>query len=113
MSSVEPLTIRVSDAELQRLSTKLTTASFPDELEESSWDYGARLADVKRLTAYWKDGFDWPQTLGKGLADSLVGLLAWMYEKVHDWTDDYAWEDEENSTWLSIYWFFTAGPAAA
>lgn len=28
-----------------------------------------------------------PQTLGYSLADSPVGLLAWILEKLHDWTD--------------------------
>ena len=36
-----------------------------------------------------------PQTLGYSLADSPVGLLAWIYEKLVDWTDEYAWEDDE------------------
>lgn len=36
-----------------------------------------------------------PQTLGHSLADSPVGLLAWIYEKLHNWTDDYPWEDDE------------------
>lgn len=34
-----------------------------------------------------------PQTAGYGLHDSPVGLLAWIYEKLHDWTDDYPWTD--------------------
>lgn len=54
-----------------------------------------------------------PQTLGYLLADSPVGLLAWIYEKLHDWTDNYPWTDEEICTWVSIYWFSAAGPAAA
>ena len=36
-----------------------------------------------------------PQTLGYALADSPVGLLAWIYEKLVEWTDDYAWTDDE------------------
>jgi hypothetical protein len=28
-----------------------------------------------------------PQTLGYGLADSPVFLLAWLIEKLHDWSD--------------------------
>ena len=36
-----------------------------------------------------------PQTLGYSLADSPIGLLAWIYEKLHNWTDDYPWEDDE------------------
>lgn len=54
-----------------------------------------------------------PQTLGYSLTDSPVGLLAWIYEKMHDWTDHYAWTADEILTWVSIYWFSTAGPAAA
>lgn len=53
-----------------------------------------------------------PQTLGYGVADSPVGLLAWIYEKLHDWTDAYPWTDDEVCTWISVFWFSTAGPAA-
>lgn len=54
-----------------------------------------------------------PQTIGYALTDSPVGLLAWIYEKLHDWTDAYPWTDDEILTWVSIYWFSTAGPAAS
>ncbi|KAI0065050.1 alpha/beta-hydrolase [Artomyces pyxidatus] len=54
-----------------------------------------------------------PQTLGYALADSPVALLAWIYEKLVSWTDAYQWEDDEVLTWLSIYWFSRAGPAAS
>lgn len=53
-----------------------------------------------------------PQTLGYGLTDSPVALLSWIYEKLHDWTDSYPWTDDEVLTWVSIYWFSTAGPTA-
>ncbi|KAI0300685.1 alpha/beta-hydrolase [Multifurca ochricompacta] len=54
-----------------------------------------------------------PQTLGHSLADSPVGLLAWIYDKLVQWTDSYPWTDEEILTWISIYWFSRAGPAAS
>jgi hypothetical protein len=54
-----------------------------------------------------------PQTLGYGLADSPVACLSWIYEKLHDWADNYPWTDDEVCTWVSIYWFSTAGPAAS
>ncbi|KAF8957260.1 Alpha/Beta hydrolase protein [Flammula alnicola] len=54
-----------------------------------------------------------PQTLGYSLADSPVGLLAWIYEKLVNWTDEYPWEDDEVLTWISLYWFSTGGPAAS
>lgn len=54
-----------------------------------------------------------PHTLGFALADSPVALLAWVYEKLHDWTDAYAWTDDEVLTWIGIYAFSTAGPDAS
>jgi hypothetical protein len=42
-----------------------------------------------------------PQTLGYGLADSPVGMLAWIYDKLVQWTDSYPWTDEE-SAYLSL-----------
>ncbi|KAH9979829.1 alpha/beta-hydrolase [Russula compacta] len=54
-----------------------------------------------------------PQTLGYNLADSPVGMLAWIYEKLVQWSDFYPWTDEEVLTWVSIYWFSRAGPAAS
>jgi len=39
-----------------------------------------------------------PQTLGYSLADSPVGMLAWIYEKLVTWTDSYPWEDDEGWT---------------
>lgn len=53
-----------------------------------------------------------PQTLSYAFADSPVALLAWIYEKLHDWTDGYPWTDDEILTWISIYWFSTAGSNA-
>ena len=53
-----------------------------------------------------------PSTLGFALADSPVALLAWIYEKLHDWTDNYPWTDDEILIWISVYQFSKAGPAA-
>ncbi|KAF4574429.1 hypothetical protein EYR40_005847 [Pleurotus pulmonarius] len=64
-------------------------------------------------TGYGRQQGTKPQTLGYGLADSPVGLLAWIYEKLREWTDEYPWEDDEVLTWVSIYWFSRAGPAAS
>ena len=36
-----------------------------------------------------------PQTLGYGLTDSPIGLLAWIYEKLVAWSDSYPWSDDE------------------
>uniref|UniRef100_A0A8H7XQQ2 Epoxide hydrolase N-terminal domain-containing protein n=1 Tax=Psilocybe cubensis TaxID=181762 RepID=A0A8H7XQQ2_PSICU len=62
---------------------------------------------------YFSEQATQPQTIGYSLADSPVGLLAWIYEKLVNWTDDYSWDDDEVLTWVSIYWFSTAGPVAS
>ncbi|RXW18152.1 hypothetical protein EST38_g7707 [Candolleomyces aberdarensis] len=53
------------------------------------------------------------QTLGYSLDDSPVGLLAWIYEKLVNWSDGYSWTDDEVLTWISVYWFSKSGPAAS
>ena len=51
--------LSVPDADLELLREKLQITRFPDEIEDAKWDYGVPLADVKRLTARWANGFDW------------------------------------------------------
>ncbi|KAG1793534.1 Alpha/Beta hydrolase protein [Suillus plorans] len=62
---------------------------------------------------YYNEQSTQPQTLGYSLADSPVGLLAWIYEKLVLWTDNYNWSDDEVLTWISLYWFSRDGPAAS
>lgn len=59
MNPITPFQIAVPDSHLQSLHQKLSLASFPDELDSADWDMGCPLSEMKRLTAYWKDGFDW------------------------------------------------------
>lgn len=59
MASVTPFKLAMSNDRLDALHRKLELTEFPDELDGAGWDYGAPLADVKRLTAYWKNDFDW------------------------------------------------------
>ncbi|KAF8957259.1 Alpha/Beta hydrolase protein [Flammula alnicola] len=68
---------------------------------------------MKSGTGYFKEQSTQPQTLGYSLTDSPVGLLAWIYEKLVNWSDSYPWDDDEVLTWVSIYWFSAAGPAAS
>ncbi|KAF8890005.1 Alpha/Beta hydrolase protein [Gymnopilus junonius] len=67
----------------------------------------------QKSSGYFEEHATQPQTIGYSLADSPVGLLAWIYEKLVTWTDSYPWEDDEVLTWISIYWFSRAGPAAS
>jgi hypothetical protein len=51
--------ISVTDEQLSVLQQKLDLVVLPDELDESGWDYGVPLSDVKRLVERWKSGYDW------------------------------------------------------
>ena len=53
-----------------------------------------------------------PQTIGYGLADSPVLQLAWIAEKVHEWTDLPVDRDQLLTT-VSLYWFTGSGATAA
>ncbi|KAF7314035.1 EHN domain-containing protein [Mycena chlorophos] len=73
-----------------------------------------RTRDLDRTaTGYFKIQSTKPQTLGYSLADSPVGLLGWIYEKLVAWSDKYEWTDDEVLTWISIYWFSRSGPTAS
>ncbi|KAF5354430.1 hypothetical protein D9758_010785 [Tetrapyrgos nigripes] len=80
----------------------------------------AEKAGIERTTWFAQEGSGYanlhmtqPQTPGYSLADSPVGLLAWITEKLVNWSDGYPWSDDEILTWVSIYLFSRAGPAAS
>ena len=50
---------------------------------------------TKEGNGYLKEQSTQPQTLGYSLADSPSGLLAWIYEKLVNWSDSYPWTDDE------------------
>jgi hypothetical protein len=90
-------------------------------LQHSLTPYSAKdQAGFKRSEWFVKEGRGYnleqstkPQTLAYALNDSPVALLAWIYEKLHDWTDGYPWTEDEIFTWISIYQFSRMGPGAA
>ena len=60
MADIKPFTISIPEEEIKGLKTRLSLAKFPhNDLEGAGWDYGVPLADVKRLTTYWKDKHNW------------------------------------------------------
>ncbi|KAF9731969.1 hypothetical protein PMIN02_000332 [Paraphaeosphaeria minitans] len=95
---------------LLTLGFKYLTGTFSEDekagFERTQWfqDHGF---------GYFKIQSTKPQTVGYALNDSPVALLAWIYEKLHDWTDNYPWTDDEILDWLSVYWWSRAGPAAS
>lgn len=90
-------------------------------LQHAIKPYGQHEKDGLARSAWFrKEGFGYnleqstkPSTIGLALADSPVALLGWIYEKLHDWTDNFPWTDDEILTWISIYQFSKAGPDAS
>jgi hypothetical protein len=54
-----------------------------------------------------------PSTIGFAFRDSPVGLLAWIYDKLVAWSDNYPWTDDEVLTWVSIYYHSVSGPESS
>jgi hypothetical protein len=75
---------------LRFLSFMLTPYSAPERAGM------ARMLEFQaKGQGYYAEQSTKPQTLGYNLADSPVGLLAWIYEKLVGWTDGYPWTDDE------------------
>jgi epoxide hydrolase len=74
---------------------------------------------LDRMDAFRKEGSGYlaiqnsrPQTIGYGLADSPLLQLAWIAEKVYEWTEDPVDRDQLLTT-VSLYWFTRSGATAA
>lgn len=52
-------TIKVPGDKIKLLQEKLALVNTPDELENAGRQYGVPLADMQRLIARWKEGYDW------------------------------------------------------
>ena len=57
----EPFRVAVPDAELADLRQRLAQTRWPLEAKAPPWTYGASLAYMKHICAYWRDSYDWRQ----------------------------------------------------
>jgi pimeloyl-ACP methyl ester carboxylesterase len=55
----EPFRLRVDQGAIDDLRARLALTRFPDQAPGEPWAYGTDVAYLKRLVAYWRDGFDW------------------------------------------------------
>jgi epoxide hydrolase len=74
---------------------------------------------LDRMDAFRREGSGYlaiqnsrPQTIGYGLIDSPLLQLAWIAEKVHEWTQLPVDRDQLLTT-VSLYWFTKSGASAA
>jgi pimeloyl-ACP methyl ester carboxylesterase len=56
---IKPFTIRIPDAVLTDLKTRLAAARLPEPLQGDGWTHGTDIGYLRQLVAYWRNGFDW------------------------------------------------------
>jgi len=61
VADVEPFTIFVSPYQIEDLRERLGRARWPDEIEDSGWQYGANKTYLEELCTHWGHGFDWKE----------------------------------------------------
>src|SRR5207249_4467158 len=57
--TIEAFEIRIEDAVLDDLRRRLEATRFPDQIEETGWEYGMPVDYLRGLVTYWLDGYDW------------------------------------------------------
>jgi microsomal epoxide hydrolase len=56
---ITPFEIAVPDAAIADLQRRLRNTRLPDQIDNSSWEYGTDIAYLTELIEYWQDDFDW------------------------------------------------------
>jgi pimeloyl-ACP methyl ester carboxylesterase len=59
---IKKIEISIAQALIDDLKTKIKLTRWPDEIENSYWNFGASLSYMKELTDYWTYYFDWRKT---------------------------------------------------
>ena len=54
-----PFTIDVPDATLDDLRARLARTRWPESIADAGWAYGADVAYLRELCAYWRTEYDW------------------------------------------------------
>lgn len=57
--SVQPFKVEIPQHTLDDLQERLVSTRWTDSVEGADWDYGANLAYIRELVAYWRNHFDW------------------------------------------------------
>ncbi len=60
-SSITPFEIVVPDAAISDLKNRLQNTRLPDQISETTWEYGTDKAYLTELIDYWENEFDWKE----------------------------------------------------
>jgi pimeloyl-ACP methyl ester carboxylesterase len=107
------------------LAIHVNTFSFDLKQEAGSEPTDEEAKSVRMQENFQKDGCGYssiqetrPQTLGYGLADSPAGQAAWIYEKLHAWSDhrgnvEDLFSMDEMLDNIMLYWLPNAAASSA
>lgn len=56
---IEPFQIQVDESVLADLRSRIRNTRWPDQVPGVGWEQGTERGYLRRLLAYWADGFDW------------------------------------------------------
>ena len=54
-----PFEIDIADAAIADLKRRLAATRMPDQIADTTWEYGTDSSYLSELIAYWQDDFDW------------------------------------------------------
>ncbi len=59
--TIIPFEISVPDSAIADLKQRLSRTRLPDQISDTSWEYGTDVAYMRELLDYWQNDFDWRQ----------------------------------------------------
>ena len=64
-TAINAFEIQVSDQQIDDLKLRLSLRRLPDQITNTSWEYGTDVAYLDQLLDYWEHDFDWPAQQAK------------------------------------------------
>jgi pimeloyl-ACP methyl ester carboxylesterase len=56
---IRPFRIDVDESVLNDLQRRLAATRWPDQLDQTEWEYGVDVEFMKQLVEHWRTGYDW------------------------------------------------------
>jgi epoxide hydrolase len=58
---ITPFKIKIEDSIIQDFKERLSKSRKPDQLKNTTWEYGTNSADLENLIHHWKTNYNWKQ----------------------------------------------------
>jgi pimeloyl-ACP methyl ester carboxylesterase len=58
-AAIKPFKAHIPDSVLADLRRRIAETKWPDQLPDTTWEYGADISKVRELANYWQKDYDW------------------------------------------------------